>query len=141
MTSMAQQQESLILAKSGHRIHLGLEKLKMTFGSRPLHRRIILKDWENKCIVAMKQQRGVHTDTLHQPQNTNSLRDTGDNTTHIVFEGEPDVKLHLKNIKLGTSANRNPDKTVPCLTRGRRTEGQSTLSPWVYNTYRQSSIY
>ena len=78
MTSMTQWQETLIRAKSGHRIHLALEKLKMTFSSRQSHRRTILKDWENKCIVAMKQHRGIHKDTLHQPQNSNSLRDTGD---------------------------------------------------------------
>ena len=30
---------------------------------------------------------------LKQPQNTNSLRDTGDNTNHMVFEGEPAVKF------------------------------------------------
>ena len=45
---------------------------------------------------------------LHQPQNTNSLRDTGDNTTHMVFEGEPAVKLYAKNVKVETSANENP---------------------------------
>ena len=107
MTSMTQRQESLIRAKPGHRIHLALEKLK-TLSSRPPHRRTILKDWENKCIVAMKQHRGVHKDTLHQPQNNNSLRDAGDNTTHMVFEGEPSVKLHTKNVKVGTSTNGNP---------------------------------
>ena len=41
------------------------------------------KDLDNKCKVATKQHRGVHQDTLHQPQNTNYLRDTGDNTTHM----------------------------------------------------------
>ena len=81
-------------AKPGHRIHLSLEKLKMTFRSRPPHRRTILKDWENKCTVATKQQRDVHKDTLHLPQNTNSLRDARDNTTHMVFEGEFSVILH-----------------------------------------------
>ena len=74
--SMTQQQESLIRAKPGHRMHLALEKLKLTFSSRPPPRRTILKDLENKCIIAMKQHRGVHKDMLHQPQNTISLRDT-----------------------------------------------------------------
>ena len=91
-----------------HRIHLSVKKLRMTFGSRPPHRSTILKDWENKSIVATKQQRGVHKDMLHQPQNTNSLRETGDNTTYMVFEGEPAVKLHAKNAEVGTSANGNP---------------------------------
>ena len=86
----------------------GVEKLKMSFSSGPPHRRTILKDWENKCIVAKKQNRSVHKDTFHQPQNTNSLRDTGDNTTHMVFEGEPAVKLHTKNVKVVTSVNGNP---------------------------------
>ena len=58
----------------------------------------------NKCIKATKQHRGVHNDMLHQPQNTNSLRDTRDNT----IEGDPAVKLHIKNIEVGTSANGNP---------------------------------
>ena len=97
MTSMTQRQETLIFAKPGHRIHLALEKLKMTFSSRPPHRRTILKDWENKCIVATKQHRGVYAstqlqhsneDTLHQPQNTNSLRDTRENASHMVFDGD-----------------------------------------------------
>ena len=46
MTSMTQQQETLIRAKPGHRIRMSLEKLKMTFSSRPTHRRRILKDRE-----------------------------------------------------------------------------------------------
>ena len=96
MTSIEQGQESVIRAKPGHRIHQALEKLKMTLSSRPPHRKTILKDCENKCKVATKQHRGVHKDPLHQPQNTNSLKDTRDNTTHMVFEGEPAVKLHAK---------------------------------------------
>ena len=35
MTSMTQRRECLFRAKPGHRIHLALEKLKMTFSSRP----------------------------------------------------------------------------------------------------------
>ena len=107
MTSMTQRRECLIRAKPGHRIHLTLEKLKITFSSRPPHRRTILKEWENKCIIATKQHRGVHKDMLHQPQNTNSLKDPGDNTMHMVFEGEPAVKLHAKYVKVGTNANGN----------------------------------
>ena len=76
MTSMKQRQESLIRAKPGHRIHLEHEKLKMTFSCKPVHRRTILKNWENKCIVATKQHRGVHKDTCDQSRNANSLRDT-----------------------------------------------------------------
>ena len=107
--------ESPIRANPGNRIHLALEKLTMTFSSRPPHRRTILKDWENKCIVATNQHIGVYKATLHQPQNTNSLRDTGDNTTNMVFEGEPAVKLHTMNVKVGTSANGNPVKTKELL--------------------------
>ena len=104
--------------------------------SRPLHRKTILKDWENKCIVATKQHRGVHKDMLHQPQNTNSLRDTRDNTAHMVFEGKPAVKLHAKNINVETSANGNsrqdqvtmgrvhiPESTTECIK-------QLPLSAW-----------
>ena len=52
-------------------------------------------------------------DTLHQPQNTNSLRDKGDNTTHMVLEvdGEPAVKFHAKNVKVGLGQMETPDKT------------------------------
>ena len=71
-------------------------------------RRTILKDWDDKCIVATKQRRGAQRDTLYQPQNINSLRDKRDNIVHMVFEGEPAVKLHDKNIEVGTSANENP---------------------------------
>ena len=108
MTPITQRQGRLIREKPGHRIHLALEKLKITFSSRPPHRRTILKGWENICIVATKQHRGVHKDTLNQPQNTNSLRDKGDNTAYMVFEGEPAVKLHAKYVKVGTGANGNP---------------------------------
>ena len=108
MTSMTQRQESLIRAKPGHRIHLPLEKLKMTFRSRPPHRRTILKNWENKWILETKQHRGVHKETLHQLHNTNSLRDKRDNSAFMVFECEPAVKLHAANIGVGTSANGNP---------------------------------
>ena len=101
-------QESLIRTKPGNRIHLALEMLNMTFSSRPPQRRTILKDWENKCIVATEEYRGVHKDTLLEPQNTNSLSDTRDNTKHIVFECEPAVELHAKNINFRTSANGNP---------------------------------
>ena len=64
--------------------------------------------FENKCIIATKQQRGFHKYTLHQPKNTNSLRDTGNNTTHAVFEGEHAVKLHAKNVEVGISSDRIP---------------------------------
>ena len=108
MTSMTQRQESVIRAKHGHRINLALEKLKITSISRPPHRSATLKDLENKCIVATNQHRGIHQYTLHQPQNTNSLRDKGDDTMHMVFEGEPAVKLHTKNVEVRTSSNGNP---------------------------------
>ena len=107
MTSMTQRQGSQVRAKPGQRINMALEKLKMTFSSRPPHRRIILKDGENICIVATKQHRSVLEHKLHQPQNTNSLRDTEDNSTHMVFEGEPAVELHANNVKVGTSSNGN----------------------------------
>ena len=80
----------------------------MTFSSRPPHRRTIIKDWENKYIVATKQLKGVHKDTLHQPQNNNYLTDTRDNTAYMVFEGESAAKPHAKIIEVGTSANRKP---------------------------------
>ena len=96
MTSMTHWQESLIRANPGHRIHLALEKLKMISAADPHTAwRTILKDWENKCIVATEQHKGVRKDKLYQPRNTNSLRDTRDNTVHMVFEGGPSEKLHV----------------------------------------------
>ena len=89
MTSMTQRQERLIKAKPGHRIHLALEKLKITFSSSPWHRRTIHKDWESKCRVATKQHRDILNVMLHQPQTTNSFRDKLDDTTYMVLEGEP----------------------------------------------------
>ena len=56
----------------------------------------------------MKQHRGVHKDMFHQPQNTNSLRETRDNTMHMVFKGKPAVKLYAKNINVWTIANGHP---------------------------------
>ena len=61
---------------------------------------------------------------LHQPQNNNSLRDTGDNSTHMVFEGEPAVKLHAKNVRVGTSANGNHSQDQ--VTMGRVYSPEST---------------
>ena len=69
------------------------------------HRRTVR---ENKYVVAPKQHRVVHNDTLHQPQNTNSLSGTRDNTAHMFFEGDPTVNLYAKNIEVGTSTNGNP---------------------------------
>ena len=89
-----------------------------------------LKDLENKCIVATKQLRGVHKDTIHQPQNTNTFGDTTDNTTHMVFEGEPAVKLQVKNIEVGTSANGNPRKEQVTL--------GTVHSPWSTNMWKES---
>ena len=83
----------------------GARELKMTFNSRPQQWRTIVKDWEKKCVAVTKQQRCVHKDMLHQPLNTNSLRD---DTMHMVFEGESAVKLHAKNVEVWTSANGNP---------------------------------
>ena len=109
MASMTQRQESLIRTKPGHRIHLALEKLKMAFSSRPPHRRTIntqgLGEQMNSSNEATQRCPQRHA---HQPQNTNSLRDTGDNTTHMVFEGQSVVKLHAKNVKIRTRANGNP---------------------------------
>ena len=47
----------------------------------------------------------VSTIIFHQPQNINSLRDTGNYTTHMVFEGELAVKLHAKDVELETSSD------------------------------------
>ena len=40
---------------------------------------------------------------LRQPQNTNFLRDTGNDTMHTIFEGEHAVELHTKDVEVGTS--------------------------------------
>ena len=39
--------------------------------------------------------------------NTNSLRHESHNTTHMVYEDELAVKLHAKDVEVGTSANGN----------------------------------
>ena len=109
-TSMTQRQESLIRAKPGHWIHLELEKLKMAFRSRSPHGRTILKDCATKCKVATKKYR-VSIKTRFTNLKHNSLRDTKDNTVHMVFEGEPAVKLYAKNIEVGTSALESSDRT------------------------------
>ena len=57
------------------------------------------------------EQRGVHKNTFHQPQNTNSLRDTENNTMHMVFEGELAVKLLAKDFEVGLAWIETPDKT------------------------------
>ena len=44
---------------------------------------------------------------FHQPQNINSMKYTGYNTTHMVFKGELAVKLHSKDVEVGTSMDRN----------------------------------
>ena len=45
---------------------------------------------------------------FHQTKKKNYLRDTGNNTTHMVFECELAVKLHAKDVEVGTSSDRNP---------------------------------
>ena len=50
-------------------------------------------------------------DKLHQPQNTNYLRDTRDNTKHMVFEVVPAVKPYSTNVELGLAQMETPDKT------------------------------
>ena len=65
-------------------------------------------DWESKCIVATKQHRSVNKLRHSSSILTNSLRDTGDNISHMLFNGEPAVKLHVKNVKVGNGANGNP---------------------------------
>ena len=41
-------------------------------------------------------------------QVSNSLRDTGNNTTHIGFECELAVELRALDVEVGTSSDRNP---------------------------------
>ena len=55
--------------------------------------------------------RRVHKYTFHQHRNPNSLRDTGNNTTHILFEGKLAVKLHANYVEVGTSSVRIPRQT------------------------------
>ena len=45
--------------------------------------------------------------SFHQPQNITSMRYTGYNTMHMVFKGELAVKLHSKDVEVGTSTDRN----------------------------------
>ena len=61
ITSMTQRKESLIRAKPGHRIHLALEKLKMTFSSR-------LPTPENNAKGLGEQMHGSNETTQRCPQ-------------------------------------------------------------------------
>ena len=54
----------------------------------------------------------VHKHMFHQPQNTKPLSDTANNTMHMVFDGELTVKLHTKDVEVGTRIE-TPDKTKP----------------------------
>ena len=58
-------------------------------------------------IVAKKQHRCIHEDTLHKPQNTDSLRDTGDDTMRMVFESNFTPRMS----RLGLVQMETPDKT------------------------------
>ena len=80
--------------------------------------------------TSAKQHRGVHKDTPHQSQNTNSLRDTGDDTTLMVFECKHAVKLYTKYIEVGTDANINPrqDQVIMRRVTGPRSTNQLSLS-------------
>ena len=112
-TSRTRRQQSLIRSKPGHQIHLSLDKLKMSFRSRPPHRKTMLKDWENKCIVSTKQHRDVHEDTFHQPK-MSIFRETQMTIPRTwSLKGEPAVKLHANKIEVGTSANGNPRQDRP----------------------------
>ena len=123
MTLTKQRQESLVRAKPGHRIHLQLKYLNMVIGSRPPHRRTILKDWKNKCIAATKQHRGVHKDTLQKPQNTNSLRDAGDNTIIIIIIIKKYWQCKAGRGRLPPYQSEDPSPTLPTY-RGKEEKGK-----------------
>ena len=53
-----------------------------------------------EIIITTKYYRSVHNDTLHQPQNTNSLWGSINNTTHMVVEGELAVKLSRQGCRI-----------------------------------------
>ena len=79
---------------------------------------------------------------LHQPQNTNSLRNTRDNTEHIFFEGEPAVILHAKNTEVGGSANENPrqDKVTMGRVHSPGSTNHQSLSLLVFSIMHHSWI-
>ena len=106
MASMTQRQESLIREKPGHRIQAedGIQQ-QIPTSENNTHG---LGEQMHSSIEATQRCPGVHKDKLHQPQNTNSFREMEHNITYMVFEGGPAVKLHAKNVKVGTRANGNP---------------------------------
>ena len=55
---------------------------------------------------------------FHQPQNTNSLRDTGNNTTYMVFDGELDVKLYAKDVEVRTCSDKKKHAKTKSLRGG-----------------------
>ena len=68
-------------------------------------------DLESKLKIATKEHRGFHKYTFQQPLNTNTLRDTRNNTKHMVFEGELPVKLHAKEVEVALARMETPDLT------------------------------
>ena len=62
------------------------------------------RDWENNCIIAMKYYIGVHTQIHISPTSKYHLSERYEKQ-YMAFEGELDVKLHGKDVKIGTRVN------------------------------------
>ena len=64
---------------------------------------------------SIKVKRGAHNYSIHQPKIINySSRDTGNNTTRMVFDSELAFKLHAElsnRARLGLAQIETPDKT------------------------------
>ena len=62
-----QRHETLIWAKPSNCTYMKLKKLKVSIGSRPQNRRIVVKNKEDKDIVRTKQRRYVCWSTTQNP--------------------------------------------------------------------------
>ena len=93
----------------GNRVNLRFEKLKVTFSSWPSEQYSRIG---RTIAYYQRSSTDVSTNTrFTNAKNTNSLRDTRNITTHMVFEGELTLKLHAKYVELGTSSNGNPGQS------------------------------
>ena len=105
---MTQRQETLIGTKPGHRVQLALKKCE-----GDIQQLTPTPDNNTQGFGEQMQNSNEVTQRCPQiyvtpPQNTNSLGDTGNKTTQMVFECELSVKLHGKDVEVGISSDRNP---------------------------------
>ena len=128
MTPMTHRQESLIRAKPGHRIHLALEKLKMTFSCRFPHEWVnnTSEGLEKQIVVATKQHRGVHKDTSHASPTSKYQffeRHWRQNHAHYFIIIKKDWQCKAGGGRLTPYQSEEPSPTLPTY-RGKKEKGK-----------------